>query len=112
MLIAFILWAPPWGFFCLTYAIAAWAIYEYFAMALAAVRGVEKCLGIVVGVGLMVPLVLGQYALFVGSLTALAFFFACVFLLRHGAIEKVSGELALCFSALFISASPWRIWLC
>lgn len=98
------MWAPPWGFFFLIYAIAAWALYEYYAMALTAERAVEKCLGIIAGIGLMVPLGLGQYALFVGCLTAVVFSFACVFLLRHGAIDKVSGELALLlFGFIYIS---------
>ncbi|WP_342606863.1 phosphatidate cytidylyltransferase [Syntrophotalea carbinolica] len=104
LLIAFILWAPPWGFFCLTYAVAGWALYEYYAMALAAGRSMEKYLGIVAGIGLMVPLVLGHYAVFVGCLIASVFLFACVFLFRHGAIDKVSGQLALLlFGFIYIS---------
>ncbi len=104
MLIAFILWAPFWGFFGLTCGLAAWALYEYYAMALAGRRVVEKALALVAGVGLMAPLVFGYHSVFVGGLTLLVFSFACLFLLRHGAMESVAGELALLlFGFLYIT---------
>ncbi len=101
---AFILWAPFWGFYGLTCGIAAWALYEYYAMALGEHRIVEKVSALVLGVGLMTPLVFEHYSVFVGGLTLSVFFFACLFLLRHGAIDSVAGELALLlFGFLYIT---------
>jgi phosphatidate cytidylyltransferase len=88
----------------MTGGIAAWALHEYYAMVLAGRRLVEKAVALIAGVGLMVPLVLGHYPVFIGGLTLLVFFFACLFLLRHGTIERVTGELALLlFGFLYIS---------
>lgn len=103
---AFILWTPFWGFYALTCGIAAWALYEYYAMALAGHRKVEKTLALVAGVGLMTPLVFEYYSVFVGGLTLSVFFFACLFLLRHGPMNSVAGELALLLFGFFYITIP------
>ena len=101
---AFILWAPFWGFYGLTCGIAAWALYEYYAMALGGHRVVEKVSALVAGVCLMTPLVFGSFPAFVGGLTLSVFFFACLFLLRHGNMNNVAGELGLLlFGFLYIT---------
>ncbi len=65
---------------------------------------VEKAVALVVGVGLMAPLVFEQYSVVVGGLTLSVFLFACLFLLRHGTMNSVVGELGLLlFGFLYIT---------
>lgn len=104
LLVAFILWAPVWGFSCLVAGIVAWALLEYGAMALGSTRILESLLATVVGVGLMELLAVQQHAWFVGALTLAIFLFACLFLVRIGTVEKVAAELGLlCFGFLYLS---------
>lgn len=103
---AFILWAPTSGFGVLVCGICAWALYEYYAMALPSRRRLEKSVGMVAGVALMVPLALGLYPLFAGGLVFAVFGLACLFLLRHGEIERVAGELTLLLFGFFYISIP------
>lgn len=104
LLVAFILWAPAWGFFCLTVGIAAWAQFEYCAIALEKNRRIETLLATFAGTGLTGVLALQHYALFVAGLTFAVFLFACLFLVRFGTVDKVAGELSLlCFGFLYLS---------
>lgn len=106
LLIAFILKAPAWGFFCMVAGIAGWALCEYYAMVLPGRRYVERWLAIITGVSLMIPLVFEQYEVFAGLITFIVFIFACLFLLHHGTMERAAGDLALMVFGFFYLSIP------
>lgn len=104
LLVAFILWVPVWGFFCLSAGIVAWALYEYYAMAFARRRPVESWLATLAGTLLMGALAVQSLSFFVGGLTFAIFVFACLFLVRFGKMDTVAAELSLlCFGFLYIT---------
>lgn len=104
LLIAFILWVPFWGFFGFVGLVCGWGLCEFFAMAYAQRRFGETLLGLVLGLALMVFAALGWHAAFIGCLTASLFGVACCFLIRHGNMQTVAGELSLLlFGMLYVS---------